>query len=656
MGSFFGSVYLRTDGLESVWATIEKVARKQKGRFLLAPPLRGWVAVYPDNSGQAERVSRAIARQFPGEVLHVVVHDDDIFCYFFYRAGRLVDRYNSFPDYFAKASAAERRKCRGQPDLLAGLLAPGRTLEELQELLAPDQAEASFPASDLLQRFAQLLDLPNAETSYEYLQAGETYDVEGWDDFLHVPDLGPEKARQREAEAGLDREKQRLRDEGLLLLEKSGSGFGVQITMPAWCPDREGSGFLACWCSVMTGPAPCPVERYGPPWAADAAPTGLMLPGPVHQLAASPSGRYLAASGVSGTLGAQLWDLDGNTLAAEVPHGRVVDWLGFTPDEKLLITLSPEEGHVTSVQSGRRVASFSVPRSQRAAVHPSGIVIVADVLGQLVLVDATSGQVRKALYLGGRQDAGSLLGMLGAGAHQELQQRVQQEMEKLDPDALEAQVRAGMEKQIRAFEQGLKRAGARPGMPDPEEMIRRMRENMKAAVERMKQGLAIQKQNPALFATPPMGAERPTCLECGPDGRFLFCATDKGVRVFAWENLLTASEVTPPPVLSAAAQPATVQLSQGPMTMPGHIHALAHDAGADRLLLGGVDGRVRFLDLKSGREGVLLDPPERAAILRMALSRDGSALCCTCMPDLFGDGRSRKPPLIQVWNYSALRI
>jgi len=39
-------------------------------------------------------------------VLHVVVHDDDIFCYFFYRGGRLVDRYNSFPDYFAEASAA----------------------------------------------------------------------------------------------------------------------------------------------------------------------------------------------------------------------------------------------------------------------------------------------------------------------------------------------------------------------------------------------------------------------------------------------------------------------------------------------------------------------------------------------------------------------
>jgi hypothetical protein len=179
---------------------------------------------------------------------------------------------------------------------------------------------------------------------------------------------------------------------------------------------------------------------------------------------------------------------------------------------------------------------------------------------------------------------------------------------------------------------------------------------MEAAVQRMKQGLAMQKQNPALFATPPMGAERPTCLECSADGRFLFCATDKGVCVFAWEDLLTASDGTPPPILSAATQPATVQMPHGPMMMPGHIHALAHDAAADRLLLGGVDGRIRFLDLKGGQEGVLLEPPARPAILRMGLSRDRSALALTCMPDLFGNGRNRKPPLIQVWNYTALPI
>jgi hypothetical protein len=151
------------------------------------------------------------------------------------------------------------------------------------------------------------------------------------------------------------------------------------------------------------------------------------------------------------------------------------------------------------------------------------------------------------------------------------------------------------------------------------------------------------------------GAERPSCLECSADGRFLVCATDKGVRVFAWDELLAAANSTPPPVFSVGAEPVAVEMGQGTATVPGHFLALVHDAAGGRLLFSGVEGKVRFLDLQSGQTGVLLDPPGRPGILRLGLSRDRSSLCCLCQPGLF-DGRHPQAPVLQLWNYATLSV
>ncbi|MCI0423531.1 MAG: hypothetical protein L0312_30655 [Acidobacteria bacterium] len=82
MGAFYGAVYVRTEGRDEVRAILEEIARKTKSRFLLAPPLGGWTGVYPNDAGQDEEISKAIARRSAADVLHVLVHDDDVFCYF----------------------------------------------------------------------------------------------------------------------------------------------------------------------------------------------------------------------------------------------------------------------------------------------------------------------------------------------------------------------------------------------------------------------------------------------------------------------------------------------------------------------------------------------------------------------------------------------
>ena len=172
MGGFYGSVQIRGADRNTIKSVVEKLASKQELRFLIGPELGGWVGVYPADHGQDTRTGRAIARKLSGELFHLLVHDDDFFVYEYYRDGKLVDRYNSRPDYFAPVSASEARKLRGRPETFGHLAVSGDVFT-LKSMLADPEAESFAFASTLLERFAQALGIRNALTSYEYLQNGE---------------------------------------------------------------------------------------------------------------------------------------------------------------------------------------------------------------------------------------------------------------------------------------------------------------------------------------------------------------------------------------------------------------------------------------------------------------------------------------------------
>src|SRR5437660_4072006 len=121
MGSFYGSIHVRTDDRPAVLDAAEAIARKGRARFLVSPVLRGWVTLFPNGSGQDESLSRTLARRLSQEIVQVIVHDDDIFCYAYYRDGDLVDQYNSRPDYFGAVSRKKKEQSRGRPEKLAPL-------------------------------------------------------------------------------------------------------------------------------------------------------------------------------------------------------------------------------------------------------------------------------------------------------------------------------------------------------------------------------------------------------------------------------------------------------------------------------------------------------------------------------------------------------
>src|SRR6266446_2655815 len=138
MGAFYGSVHIRTENSDVVQKALDDVAKEADCRFLLSPALNGWVSVFPNNGGQDLQASGEIAKRLPYDIFHMIVHDDDVFAYHFYRDGRLLDQYNSRPDYFSKVSDEEKQKCRGRPELFQDLLRKPESLSQLKALLVSE--------------------------------------------------------------------------------------------------------------------------------------------------------------------------------------------------------------------------------------------------------------------------------------------------------------------------------------------------------------------------------------------------------------------------------------------------------------------------------------------------------------------------------------
>src|ERR1700677_2244674 len=101
MGGHYGSIHVRTDDAEAVQSAAFKIAREKNVRFLVAPAIKGWVSVFPWNNGVDPAVSERLATLLPdADVIHGMVHDDDVFAYWYYQNGELKDLYNSCPNYF----------------------------------------------------------------------------------------------------------------------------------------------------------------------------------------------------------------------------------------------------------------------------------------------------------------------------------------------------------------------------------------------------------------------------------------------------------------------------------------------------------------------------------------------------------------------------
>lgn len=561
MGGFYGSVQVKGVARDAVKAAAAEVARGQGIKCLVGPALGGWVGIYPENNGQDQSVAGQIARNVGGTVLHLIVHDDGIFAYWLWRDGKAADAYWSRPGYFGDTGRAEQEAMAGRPESLAHLA--GGRVDELRDLLRRDGTERVFE-SNRMADFAALLGIANAVTAYEYLKAGETDDVSGWDQFEEVPEdvVAGEQAAERERRARVELRKAALRRAGALLVDVEREDATPQVC-------AAGDGFLVTW--VGGGRAADETVWYRPPWDG---------PRPVE---GAGQGRVLA--GVSDAHGRRVafaaahlvtvWDVEGSRPLLERFYLGGARVAAMNADGgRVLIADGDYSVALVDAETGDRQASFEAGGNGRFAIHPSGgWVAAAATLGRLDVFDAADGKRTKALYVGGAMD-------------------------------------------LTAFFADLRGQVAEADLPQQ---------------------------------VPPRGNETVMCLGLSRDGRWLWCGTDKGLRVYEWPAVLAAAgDGMPPP---AWAHDAARENEFG--VRYGLVYAAAGEPDGRGVVFGGYAGKVFRMDLATGDVWEVLSPPEDAAIVGLALSRDGRALGVVTRPWLVS--RQRVPGDVratwQVWAY-----
>jgi hypothetical protein len=142
------------------------------GLAWVSPSANGWVSVYPESTErqdtrEMEGLSAALSASLGAPVLGVLVHDSDVLRLWSYIDGRPIDEYDSDPDYFAKASRADRERLKGRPESIASLGPPGTSVEAIAAALAvAGEAAAADPAqlADMKQRLeAKLAELKRTQ-------------------------------------------------------------------------------------------------------------------------------------------------------------------------------------------------------------------------------------------------------------------------------------------------------------------------------------------------------------------------------------------------------------------------------------------------------------------------------------------------------------
>ena len=242
MGGHYGTIHIRTEDATAVRGVLVALTRELKKKFLLAPTIDGWVTVFPEDCGQDFRVSDALAQKITAPLLHTVVHDDDLLAYHFHYGGKLIGTYNSCPDYFGESSEPRG----GDVELLQKILPDAVTRGKLKTLLDSDRFTFEI---ERLEKFVELLGLPNGVGSYEYLQDGERGGIQRWKDFVHIPDRTAEKNAKRAAKFKAKAEMAQLAKDGFLILNVEGGKTDHRIfsSRPIWCIDQSTNDVLLAW-------------------------------------------------------------------------------------------------------------------------------------------------------------------------------------------------------------------------------------------------------------------------------------------------------------------------------------------------------------------------------------------------------------------------
>jgi hypothetical protein len=167
MGAFYTNYQVRSDSTADVVKALGPLVRS---RAYVSPTKNGWVTVYDEASDdQSDVILREIAmglsETLNTAVFAFVVHDSDVFLYWLFQSGRLIDELDSDPEYFGnKVNEATRARLRGNTAALLPLCRPGTTAAEIDAVLHDPDAPSGI-ADELLADLAELLGMDDTRTA-----------------------------------------------------------------------------------------------------------------------------------------------------------------------------------------------------------------------------------------------------------------------------------------------------------------------------------------------------------------------------------------------------------------------------------------------------------------------------------------------------------
>jgi hypothetical protein len=178
MGRFLVNVHVQVDDLE---ALTEEMRRMADGACWVTPAKNGWSSVYEEQASSQDdawirELTARLSDQLQTGAIAFLVHDSDVFCYWLYDRGELIDEFNSCPDYFGGEESFEvsddsefggddsdgsdsgSGDPRGRPEIVARYCHPARRPQEIEGVLA---SKETFAESQL-EKLAALLGIDAA--------------------------------------------------------------------------------------------------------------------------------------------------------------------------------------------------------------------------------------------------------------------------------------------------------------------------------------------------------------------------------------------------------------------------------------------------------------------------------------------------------------
>jgi hypothetical protein len=158
---------------------IEEEVEHDVRRFLVGPALDGWVPIFPSaDLPEQLAVAQGLSEETRSPALVLNLHNGDVFYYWLFELGKLLDQYDSNPMYFGEPRTAEELEVvRGHPQRLRAILPDEVAAEDLEAVLTqsfpedeehePDPDQLILWGDEQFAEFTRLLHIRNAAHSYD---------------------------------------------------------------------------------------------------------------------------------------------------------------------------------------------------------------------------------------------------------------------------------------------------------------------------------------------------------------------------------------------------------------------------------------------------------------------------------------------------------